>query len=215
MKLWWSKLAARIDALSLRERAFMFLSALAIFLALADVMWLSPAQMAHKQLTQRFQKQSSELQRVRDELKLAGLPANGVKSLSLEIATVKSSLITVNQKIAMVLPTASDSTPLTQALVHLLRRHEGLTLLRTATVAPDVGLAKTAQTAGTAGSALPAGMTRQGVELTVSGPYSELMRYVQALETAMPHIRWGVMKLKSEKLPPELTLQLFLIGVQP
>lgn len=215
MKIWWSKLAARIDALSLRERAFMFLSAIAIFLALADAMWLSPAQVAHKQLTQRFQKQTAELQRVRDELKLAGLPANGVKSVSAEIATVKSSLTNVNQKIAIVLPTASDSTPLTQALVHLLRRHEGLTLVRTATVSPDAGLAKATQTGAAGGSALPAGMTRQGVELTVSGPYSELIRYVQALETAMPNIRWGVMKLKSEKLPPELTLQLFLVGVQP
>ncbi|MDO8698955.1 MAG: hypothetical protein Q7J75_00780 [Rhodoferax sp.] len=212
MKAWWSKITTRVDALSLRERAFMFLSVIAIFLALADVMWLSPAQVAHKQLTQRFQKQTVELQRVRDELKLAGLPANGVKSLSAEIATVKASLATVNQKIAMVLPTASDSTPLTQALVHLLRRHEGLTLVRTATALPDASLAKTSQTGG---SGLPVGMTRQGVELTVSGSYPELMRYVQALETAMPNIRWGVMKLKSEKMPPELTLQLFLIGVQP
>ena len=100
-------------------------------------------------------------------------------------------------------------------LVHLLRRQEGLTLLRTSTLASEAAVAGAAQAAGTGAAALPVGFTRQGVELTVSGSYPELTRYVQTLEQALPHVRWGTMKLKSEKMPPELTLQLFLVGVQP
>ncbi|MDO8262775.1 MAG: hypothetical protein Q7T21_06075 [Gallionella sp.] len=204
MTRWWETQSARINALSMRERVFLFLSVMACGMALADVLWLSPAQMAHKQLTQRFDKQSAELQRARNELKTVATPVDTNKAVRDEIAVVKTRVDTVNQNIKGVLPSATEVTPLAQVLVHLLQRHAGLTLVRTSTMAPEAAATTT-----------PVGLTRQGVELTVSGPYPELMRYVQTLETALPHVRWGIMKLKSEKLPPELTLQLFLVGVQP
>lgn len=217
-KSWWEKQSARIDALSLRERVFLFLSVMACCLALADVVWLSPAQVAHKQLSQRFDKQSTELQRVRDALKTVAKPVDATKAVRDEIVVVKTRLDTVNQNIKDVLPAATEVTPLAQVLVHLLRRHEGLTLVRTSAVAPEAA-AKTAQAVGAGAvsspGTVPVGLTRQGVELTVSGPYPELTRYVQTLEDKLPNVRWGTMKLKGDKLPPELTLQLFLVGVQP
>jgi MSHA biogenesis protein MshJ len=212
---WLDLQFARINALSLRERAFMFLSVMAAGAALLDVLWLSPAQLAHQQLTQRFEKQSTELQRLRDALKTVAKPVDTNKAGHTEIADINSRLAAVNQSIKEVTPVAAQATPLTQVLVQLLRRHEGLTLVLTSAVAPEVAAAKAAQGAGAGAAVMPAGFTRQGVELTVSGSYAELTRYVQTLETALPYVRWGVMKLKSDKLPPELTLQLFLVGVTP
>lgn len=212
---WWAKQSVRIDALSLRERVFLFISVIAACLALADVAWLSPAQVAHQQLTQRFDKQSAELQRARAELKVVAQPVDTRKAARDEIAAVKIDLDRVNQTIKDILPSTAQATPLAQVLVHLLRRHEGLTLLRTATLPPEAAVAGIAPAVGSGAAALPVGFTRQGVELTVSGSYPELTRYVQTLEKALPHVRWGTMKLKSEKMPPELTLQLFLVGVQP
>ncbi|MDO8767529.1 MAG: hypothetical protein Q7K57_02255 [Burkholderiaceae bacterium] len=212
---WWAKQSVRIDALSLRERVFLFLSVIAGCMALADVAWLSPAQVAHQQLTQRFDKQSAELQRARAELKAVAQPVDTGKAARDEIAAAKIRLESVNQTIKGILPSATQATPLAQVLVHLLRRHEGLTLLRTATLPPEAAVAGAAPAVGSGAAALPAGFTRQGVELTVSGSYSELTRYVQTLEKALPQVRWGTMKLKSDKMPPELTLQLFLVGVQP
>lgn len=214
MKRWWETMSARINALSLRERVFLFLSVIACCMALADVVWLSPAQVAHKQLTQRFETQSAELQRARDELKTIAQPLDTGKALRDEIVVVKTRLDTVNQSIKNSLPAATGETPLAQVLTHFLRRHEGLTLVRTSAVAPEAAIAK-AQAAGTGAGPVSVGLTRQGVELTVSGPYAELTRYVQTLEKALPNVRWGAMTLKSEKLSPELTLQLFLVGVQP
>jgi MSHA biogenesis protein MshJ len=187
------------------------LSVIACCLALADVLWMSPAQLAHKQLKQRFDKQSADLQRARDELKTIAKPANRGSSVSDETAVIQARLDEVNQSIKNVLPLAADATPLTQVLVHFLSRHEGLTLVRTVVTAPESPGAKAPATPGAPSPA--AQLTRQGVELTVSGPYPELVNYVQTLEKALPHVRWGSMKLKSDKLPPELTLQLFLVGV--
>lgn len=214
MKLWWLKQSARINALSMRERVFLFLSVIVCCMALADVLWLSPAQVTHKQLTQRFENQSVELQRARDELKSVGRPVDVTKAARDELAEVRLRVGEVNQTIQDQLAATPESSPLAQVLVHLLRRHEGLTLIRTSAVAPDAAPVY-AKATGAGTGAASVGLTRQGVELTVAGPYHELMRYVQSLEKALPHVRWGVMTLKSDKQPTELTLQLFLIGLQP
>lgn len=203
MKAAWHKLAARIDTLSLRERAFLFLSIIAVCMALANVLLLEPAQAQHKQLTQRFERQTAELQRARDELKTLSKPVDRTQHLRESIEAVKVGLTTVNQHIGEILPTRGDAGQLAQLLTQLLRRHEGLTLVRAASLAP--------QAAGAAGQ--PVVLTRQGVELTVSGPYLELMRYVDTLEKMLPKVRWGVMQLKSEKVPAELHLQLILVGL--
>ena len=213
LKKWWGVQSARINALSLRERVFLFLSVIACCLALADVFWVSPAQLAHKQLKQRFDKQSADVQRARDELKTMAIPVSGISALRDEAAALKIRLDTVNQNIKDAVPLSTDVTPLSQVLVHFLSRHEGLTLVRVTVAAPELPVAKAAQGTPPVSPAAAALLTRQGVELTVSGPYPELVKYVQTLEKALPQVRWGIMKLKSEKLPPELTLQLFLVGV--
>ena len=212
-KNWWGLQSGRINALSLRERVFLFLAIIASCMALADALWLSPAQVAHKQLTQRFEKQSAELQRARDELKTVAQPADAGRAARDEIAVINTQLDSVNLSIKEVLPDTARATPLAHALGLLLRRHAGLTLVRTSAVAPEVSVLNPGQAHEAA--ALPVGLTRQGIELTVSGAYPDLTQYVQTLENAMPQVRWGVMTLKSDALPPELTLQLFLLGVQP
>jgi hypothetical protein len=58
-------------------------------------------------------------------------------------------------------------------------------------------------------------MNRRALVLRVAGPYAGLVRYVQALETAMPGLRWGSMELKADKRSNELTLQVYVLGVQP
>ncbi len=212
MSSWWIKQATRINALSLRERLFLFISLLTICLALADVAWLSPAQSAHKQALQKLDKQNEDLKKSTEMMKSLGDTGGSVKTLNGELSAVKKQIEQVNQSIVSATSGPVDDKPLAQVLVHLLRRYEGLALVTTSSMTPELTDKKILP--DTAGSSI-SGLTRQGVELTVSGPYSQLVQYVQTLETAMPHIRWGTMKLKSEKQPPELILQLFIVGVSP
>ena len=214
MKHWWASnwdvQSTRINALSLRERVFLFLSVIVICIALVNGIWLSPAQVANKQLTQRLDKQSAELQRARDEFKSVAKPVYANKALRDEIAAVKISLDAMKQAITGVSSVATEAS-LAQVLVHLLRQHEGLTLLRTSTLTAEAAVGEAAQSVAPGA----AGLARQGMELTLSGPYLELMRYVQTLERALPHVRWGSMKLNSEKSQTKLTLQFFLVSEYP
>jgi len=208
MKQAWRGLVARLDALSRRERLILFFVVLVSFAALVDTLWLSPAQLAHKQLTQRLAKQGTELQGLRDAVRATPKPDDTNRSLREQVVQTQLQVAEVDQQILKLLPSADAGTPLARVLVHLLRRHEGLTLVRTVALAPEVAGPGNSNGAGS----LPAGLTRQGVELTVSGPYADLTRYVAALETALPYVRWGGMTLTSDKGPPVLTLQLFLIA---
>jgi len=240
MKQAWKNLATRIDALSLRERAILFVVMIGTLMALVNTLLLAPAQQVHHQLTERFDLQSAELKRLRTEFTGQPQQIDASQPLRDELAALRLRLDELDRSIKAVQP-AYEAVPLSQILVPLLRRHDGLKLVRTAALAmappatksepaavpasaPGLAgpLANTnlflaqanAQTQPTVPTPTVMGVTRQGVEITVSGPYGQLTNYVQSLETALPQVRWGTMVLRSEKSPPELTLQLFLVGLQ-
>lgn len=211
MKAWWTAQSSRIDALGLRERVFLFLAILVCLMAFADALWLSPAQTEHTQLTQRFNKQNAELQRLRDELRAMPKLVDPNLALRTDLNQAKARLDVLDTEIKTLTAPATAGTPLAQVLVHFLRRYDKLTLIRTATLPSPAAAVVPVQGAGPVTS----GISRQGIELTVAGPYPELIRMVQTLEKAIPALRWGDMKMAAETLPPQLTLQVFVIGVQP
>ena len=211
MKEKWQKLALRIDAMQLRERVFLFLTIIVCCAALADTLWLSPAQVAHKQATLKFAAQETELQRLRAELKGLAQPVDANKAVREDIAAANQQLDAINQEISAVAPLAEGGPAIEQTLVQFLRRQEGLTLLGTGTI--QDGGASTS-TASAATSKQP-GLSRRGLELSVAGSYADLTRYVSTLENALPTLRWGNLQLKTTKQAPEMTLQVYVVGVAP
>lgn len=212
MKQRWQQLALRIDAMQLRERVFLFLTVIISCAALADTLWLSPAQTAHKQAIQRYTTQEAELQRLRNDLKSMAQPVDANESVRKEIAEANQRLDAINQEIRAVAPLAEGGPAIEQALVQFLRRQEGLTLLGTGTL----------QTAGTGQANTPSSaaanqpvLARRGLELSVAGSYADLVRYVRTLENALPTLRWGNLQLKTTQQAPEMTLQVFVVGVPP
>jgi MSHA biogenesis protein MshJ len=203
------QLLLRIDALSLRERIFLLLSVFVCVLALSDFLWFTPAQTAHKALLQRFVAQSAELDRLRGELSVAAVPNDPGKVAREELQSLHAHLDELNTEIAELAPKDQKAPPLEQVLQRLLLRQEGLTLLSLDTL-------KTTAPAVSAGAVAPAaGLTKRGLVLRVAGPYAQLVHYVQALESALPGLRWGPMELKTDKRLSELTLQVYAVGVQP
>ncbi len=216
MKKQWHTLAVRIDAMQLRERVFLFLAIIVSCMALADTLWLSPAQVAHKQATVQFAAQGRELDRLRSELKSSALPIDASKSVRDDIAATNVRLEAINQEIRAIAPLAEGGPAIEQALVQFLRRQEGLTLLRTGTVPGTMAgsAAVDVPAPGGAPGTAPV-LSRRGMELSVSGSYANLVRYVRTLENALPTLRWGTLQLKTTKQSPEMTLQVFVVGVPP
>ena len=209
----WKSLSTRIDALSLRERAFLFLSLIAVCVALVDQLWLAPARTAYQQAQQGFEQENVELQRLREELRAKAVQPEPGRKVGEEITQFKASIANANREISALSNATDDAMTLPKVLVHFLRQQKGLTLVRTGNLATDV--VSGATQGPVAGVAAPAAVARNGLELTVSGSYSELARYVQTLENAMPNLRWGTFKLVADQQPPQLSLQVFFVGPQP
>ncbi|MDT8990213.1 hypothetical protein RQP54_04985 [Curvibacter sp. APW13] len=198
--------AAKVDTLSLRERAILFLAVMAVLLALVDTLVLTPSQTQFKAVQQRYAAQGAEINRLRAELVAAGKPVDLNQAVREGIAAVERDIASVNQEIQAQLAQTGTGRALEPVLVQFLRRQPNLSLLGTQTLAGDAG--------SVGGTSVP-GLTRQGLELRIAGPYLELMRYVQTLETALPHLRWGSMQIKAEQQPPEMVLQVYVLGVTP
>lgn len=208
MKAWWATQEARINGLSLRERLFLFVSVLVVILAVADVLWLSPAQADYKQVQQRFATQSAEVGRLRAELASVSRPVDASADLRASLAQSQARLASLREEIAAAAPgAASGSEVLEQVLVQFLKRRPGLRLVSSGTMTSEAGAAEAAPVPG---------IQRRGLELKVAGPYSELRRYVQSLEQSLPHLRWGRMQLVVvDGQAPELTLRVYVLEVQP
>lgn len=208
MKAWWATQEARINGLSLRERLFLFVSVLVVILAVADVLWLSPAQADYKQVRQRFATQSAEVGRLRAELASVSRPVDASADLRASLAQSQARLASLREEIAAAAPgAASGSEALEQVLVQFLKRRPGLRLVSSGTMTSEAGAAEVAPVPG---------IQRRGLELKVAGPYSELRRYVQSLEQSLPHLRWGRMQLVVvDGQAPELTLRVYVLEVQP
>ena len=220
MKARWRALAARIDALNLRERALLFLSVLGVCAAVVNQLWVAPAQTAYEQVRRGIAGQGAELQRLREELRSKASEPDPARLARDELVRLKVEIAAADRDIAALAVFNKGTMTLPEVLVHFLRRHGGLTLVRTTNLTGDVAASGSvsASQASLATGAAPTGasaLVRQGLELTVSGPYLELVRYVQTLEDALPSLRWGSLKLRAEQQPPELSLQVFLIGPQP
>jgi MSHA biogenesis protein MshJ len=200
------QLLERIDALSTRERLFLFISVFVCVLALADFSAFTPAQTAHKLLVQRFTAQSAELNRLRAELVTSGVPADPGKSVRHELDEVQTQWEAVNSEIAALAPKDPKGPALELVLQRLLHRQEGLVLLSLDTLKPEAD--------GAAGAVPPGSLTKRGLLLKVVGPYADLVRYVQALEATLPGLRWGAMELQADKRGTVLSLQVYALGVQ-
>lgn len=211
----WQRQATRIDALSLRERAILFLSVVAVVAALFDTLVLAPQAARAKQRSEQQAQQSAEVTQLREQFVAASRnaadPSMGLRS-QLDAALAERARLDEALREA---GSVSDGEGLSVVLQRLLGQQPGLALESL------VLLKETSVSLASAGPATRppalAGMTWQGVELRVLGRYSDMQRYLATLERELPGLRWGEMHLSagSGNDPPRLQARLFLLKVQP
>ena len=229
----WERQAKRIDALSLRERAFLFLCVVAVLVLLFDTLVLSPQAARAKQRSDAQAQQAAEISKLREQFISASGSSAGtpVMQLQAQLEAARNERHRLDEE----LRNASAIGPaegLSALLQRVLARQPGLVLERltlledTPVVLPSVSLV--AMVTGASAPAAPVapqrpappsmpGMAWQGVELQLQGSYRDTQRYVQALERELPTLRWGEMRLISAggNEPPRLIAQVYLLKVQP
>lgn len=230
MKALWKRHAERIDALSLRERLFIFLAVLCGLAALADALWVSPLWNRYKTTREQLAREGGEVAALRAQVQQrlgpedgrthsGAIPgavpgdgpgeapdANRPPPLRTQVQQAGEQLAALRAEVATLSADAEAMQRLPEVLERLLRRREGLSLVRVATLPPE--------------AAIPGGLRRRSVELAMAGRYGDLVEHLAALEQALPQLRWGPLRLVS--LPggedgsaprAELSVRVDLIGV--
>lgn len=215
----WQRQARRIDALSLRERAILFLAILAVLALLFDSLVLAPHAARAKQRADERAKQAAEVTQLREQFVAASRATDdgpaGQMRARLDAALTERTRLDAALRQAS---SASGGEGLSLVLQRLLAQQPGLVLERLRLL-DDAPLSPAAASAPATIPQLPVltGMSWQGVELQVQGSYRDTQRYLQALERELPGLRWGEMRLGAGdgNGPPRLQAQLFLLKVQP
>ena len=230
----WERQAKRIDGLSLRERAILFLSIAAVLAAVFDTLVLSPLSTHAKQRNEQQAQQATEIGQLREQFVASSRSATDpAAQLHGQLDAAKAERVRLDAELRHA-STISEGEGLSVVLQRLLAQQPGLVLERltllddTPVVPPPISLVALATGAAPASApaaaapvrpALPAmaGMSWQGVELQVQGSYRDTQHYLQALERELPGLRWGEMRLSAPAAnePPRLLAQLFLLKVQP
>ncbi|MFG6413285.1 hypothetical protein ACG02S_05175 [Roseateles sp. DC23W] len=213
LQLAWERQARRIDALSLRERAFLFIGIVAVLALLFDFMVLTPLSERQKQRTDAQTQRSSELSQLREqfitESRGSSDPASRLRS---QLDTARAERDRLDNALRQA-GTPGAGEGLAAVLQRLLAQQPGL-VLEKLTLLDDAPAG-----AAAARPALPVlpGIGWQGVDLQVQGSWRDAQRYVQALERELPGLRWGELRLKAGagNEAPRVQVQLFMLKVQP
>ena len=206
--------AKRIDGLSLRERAIMFVSLAAALVAAADALVISPRLAEQKALLVQRQTQTAQINTLRGELAGGGANADTpAAKLARQLAEARARQQALDAEIARGLAQGAQGARLSDLLERVLRRYERLTLLRLATVAP-AGNTVTSMLESALAKVGGAGPL-QGVEIVVRGSYPDLAQYVADTESALPALRWGALTITGGNELPVLTARVYLLGAAP
>ncbi len=211
----WARQARRIDALSLRERAIVFLCIVAVVAALFDTLVLTPATAHARQRADAHNRVAAEVAQLREQFVQASRnAADPAAQLPAQMDAARAERARLDTELRAA-GSVGGGEGLSAVLQRLLGRQPGLTLERL-TLLDDQPVAVPQPAASAPTTPLP-GMSWQGVELQVVGRYDDLQRYLQALERELPGLRWGELQLSGSgnAEPPRLRAQLFLLKVQP
>ncbi len=210
MKAIFAAQAARIDALSLRERVIMFASVAIALAALADALVLSPALAERRNLTTQLRAEAKQIDALRAQITTAASDDDSPQArLKRTLDAARTEQRTIDEQIRSQLAGREDMARLPVVLDRLLRGHDRLTLTRLSTASePPRGAAAEA-------TATTPAVRWQGVDLGVSGNYADLVQYLAELERALPGLRWGPLQIVAPTLPPELSVRLMLVGEAP
>lgn len=203
----WRQVRRQFDARLLNERRLIIAALIALIAYLCDMTLITPAFDALKAARQREQSATmardamqAELNRKRVEL------ANRLMAAQKEQAELRKRLADGEQELARQQSMMAPARDMQNLLEGLLAQHGQLRLKAMRTL-PAVEV----QFNGAKGASTPAAapvLYSHGLEISVSGPYLDLVAWLRSIEQLPRRLLWSGMTLSvADGAPPTLTLQ--------
>src|SRR5207302_11322096 len=206
MKFDWKAWIARIDLMSLRERAMLFGSVALVVAVLAHVTLIDRVLTKQKGLIERVTRDQSQLKAVREQLQTVLKERQAQVRLPDEaaIADLERKIKEIENDVAAKQRAFIAPEELPVLLGQMLGRNPQLKLqslrLLPGTPLQTPGAAASASAPGKpAGPQAGAEVYRHGVAVTLTGSYFDLLQYLSELEKLPAPLLWGKFELQVEQ----------------
>ena len=221
MKQQWEKISAKVDAMSMRERALIFATAVVLALSLVNTLLLEPLFVRQKALRTQVSQQQQMMSEV--QLQIAALQQQNspdstspqrvqINQIRQEIA--EGDVYLKNSRERLVQP-----EKMAEHLRQLLNKNDRLQLLalQTLPVTPlleQPGAKSADQSRDVQAVTQEKQVFKHGVQLTLRGNYLDLLPYLSALESLPQQMYWARAQMKVVQYPSaELTLILYTLSL--
>ena len=204
MKQHWQRFAARIDEMSLRQRAMLFATVSVLLAVLAHVVLIEPLLVRQKTLIDRSTRNQSQLVAVRAQIEGLLKEEQGDRKDPEEVAVQQLEVRLAELEKTLEARKGTFVAPgrLPEFLKSLLGPGRPIRLESLRTV-PAVQVQSGAQ------------LYRHGLEMTLRGSYFDLMQYLSDLEKMPARLLWGPVELQVDKYPEvRLSVQVHTLSTQ-
>ena len=225
MKRQWLAFAARVDALSQRERMMSFAAAACTLAFIANLAVIGPLLRKQDRLHSQVVQQQNNIAGINAEIlqKLQAAEADPDAPARARLAATREESARLSESLRAMQQGLVAPERMAPLLESILRANGRLKMVsvRTLPVEPLSGIG--ANPAAADGNAAAASVKpsakrdllfRHGVELTVRGSYLDMVDYMSALEALPTRLFWGKAQLEVEEYPSvRLTLTLYTLSL--
>lgn len=212
MKQRWGKFVRKVDSISLRERALIFLALAAALLAVIKPVLFDPLLKQQKEIAAQVEKREQSLHEVQQRITAVTLAKqNDMNSPERRrLALLKQQIEDGNAYMQSISNKLVGPDEVATMLKRVLDENGRLELveLKTLPVAPLLE-----GNAGDVASGLDKQVFKHGISLTIRGNYLDLLQYLTTLKELQAQLFWTDAKMTANYPVTELTLTLYTLSL--
>lgn len=224
MKRYWELVRGKIDGMSLRERAVIFLAAAFVVVASVNAALLNPLLVKQAALSAQLVQKQEKMKELQAQLQAHSQARHDDQHspLRIRLAQLKQQLQEQDGYLQSHRDRLVEPDKMAGLLEQVLNKNDKLQLVELKTL-PASLLVEKPQAAMPQAADSPAGQKqpdlqkqvfKHGIQITVRGGYLDMLRYLAALEKMPAQMFWGEISLSVEKYPDAvLTLTLYTLSL--
>lgn len=214
MKARWDALVAKVDGMSLRERALIFAALAFGVVSLINSFMLDPLLAQQKNLSEQVRQQQEKMKENQAQFG-ALVQAKQADERAPERERIRQLREQLAQGDAYLKEKQERLVPpekMALLLEQVLSKNSRLQLVALDTLPASLFIEPTAD--GIKAAAQGKQIYKHGVKITVRGSYADLLQYLTALEKLPTQMFWGMAKMEVVQYPDaELTLTLYTLSL--
>jgi MSHA biogenesis protein MshJ len=215
MKEKLAQFIAKVDGMSLRERALIFAAAAFAVVSLINTFFLDPLLAQQKGLSSQVVQQQEKMKETQAQL-AALLQAKQADEHAPQRERIRQLREQIAEGDAYLKATQDKLVPpekMAALLEQVLAKNSRLQLVALNTLPVSLFIEPTAD-AATKAVAQEKQIFKHGVQMTVRGNYADLMQYLAALEKMPTQMFWGMAKMNVVQYPnADLTVTLYTLSL--